>query len=60
MFPDISDRILGVDDEEYFDEYSIEHHRFNSEEFVNSLGKTRGRQPIQRFDVFFTTKSFSD
>ena len=59
MFPDISDRIVNVDDEEYFDEYTIEHHRANSEAFGNSLGKTRGRQPIQRFDVFFTAESFS-
>ena len=58
MFPDISDRIVDVDDEEYFDEYTIEHHRVNSEEFVNSLGKTRGRQPIQRFGVFFTTEKY--
>ena len=60
MFPDISDRIVDVDDEEYFDEYTIEHHTLTSEVLVNSLGKTRGRQPIQRFGVFFTTESFSD
>lgn len=36
MFPDIFDRIVDVDDEENFDEYTIEHHRINSEEFESN------------------------
>ena len=37
MFPDIFDRIVDIDDEDYFDEYTTEHH--GKEEFVNSQGK---------------------
>ena len=37
MFPDIFDRIVDIDDEDYFDEYTTEHH--GNEECVNSQGK---------------------
>ena len=53
MFPDISDRIVDVDDEEYFDEYCTEHHRVNSEGFVKSLGK-QGEDNRSKDSAYFS------
>ena len=37
MFPDITDRVLDIEDDEYFDEYDIEHHSSMKKVFSSGL-----------------------
>ena len=39
MFPDISDRMIDANDEEYFDIYTVEHHMGQTKAFKNSFNK---------------------